>query len=214
MKNNSDSIQKNFKHHFTNQKIIGIVGSPRKNGNSDVLLNHILSGAKDEHVFTERIHLRDYQFQPCIGCEKCRKDKICTGLNDGMSLLYPTIVDSQGMVLISPTHNYNVTAWMKAFIDRLYCFYAFDSNRPRGWSSRLENQGRKAVVAAVCEQESEEDMGFTLEAMRRPLIALGYEIIGELMVFAVFDRGKVKEKRDILTKASKLGVKLAKSLSL
>ena len=86
MKSNSDSIQKNFKHHFTKRRIIGVAGSPRKNGNSDVLLNHILSGAKEENVFTEKIHLRDYQFQPCIGCEKCRKDKICTGLNDGMSL--------------------------------------------------------------------------------------------------------------------------------
>lgn len=213
MKKNNDSIQINFKNHFARRKIIGIVGSPRKNGNSDVLLKHMLSGAEKEHVFTEKIYLRDYQFQPCIGCEKCRKDKICTGLNDGMSLLYPKILDSQGMVLISPTHNYNVTAWMKAFIDRLYCFYTFDNNRPRGWSSRLENQGRKAVVAAVCEQESKEDMGFTLEAMRRPLIALGYEIIGELMVFAVFDKGKVKEKKDILARASKLGVMLAKSLS-
>ena len=213
MKKNSDSIQKDFKDYFTKRRIIGVAGSPRKNGNSDVLLHHILSGAKEENVFTERIHLRDYQFQPCIGCEKCRKDKICTGLNDGMSLLYPKIVESQGLILISPTHNYNVTAWMKAFIDRLYCFYDFDNNRPRGWSSRLEDQGRKAVVAAVCEQESKEDMGFTLEAMRRPLIELGYEIIGELPVFAVFDRGKVKEKKDILVKATKLGVTLAKSLS-
>jgi len=213
MKSKIDSIQENFEAHFTRRRIIGIVGSPRKNGNSDVLLNHILGGAKKEHVFTEKIHLRDYQFQPCIGCEKCRKDTICRGLNDGMSLLYPKILDSQGLILISPTHNYNVTAWMKAFIDRLYCFYNFDENFPRGWSSCLENQGRKAVVAAVCEQESEEDMGFTLEAMRRPLIALGYEIIGELMVFAVFDKGKVKEKKDILASASSLGVKLAQSLS-
>jgi len=213
MKSNSDSVQEGIRHHFTNRRIIGIVGSPRKNGNSDILLNHILSGAKEANVFTERIHLRDYQFQPCIGCEKCRKDTICTGLNDGMSLLYPKILESQGLILISPTHNYNVTAWMKAFIDRLYCFYTFDNNRPRGWSSRLENQGRKAVVAAVCEQKSKEDMGFTLEAMRRPLTALGYEIIGELMVFAVFDKGKVKEKKDILVRASKLGVDLAKSLS-
>jgi multimeric flavodoxin WrbA len=141
------------------------------------------------------------------------KDTICTGLNDGMSLLYPKVLEPQGLILISPTHNYNVTAWMKAFIDRLYCFYIFDNNRPRGWSSRLENQGRKAVVAAVCEQKSKEDMGFTLAAMRRPLTALGYEIIGELLVFAVFDKGKVKEKKDILVRASKLGVNLAKSLS-
>jgi len=45
MKNNSDSIQKSFKHYFTKRRIIGIVGSPRKNGNSDVLLNHTLGEA-------------------------------------------------------------------------------------------------------------------------------------------------------------------------
>ena len=209
----SNSIQENVKEYFIKRKIIGVVGSPRKNGNSDIVLKYIMSGARKENVLTEGIYLRDYQFQPCIGCERCRKEKICTGLNDGMSLLYPKIVQSQGLILISPTHNYNVTAWTKAFIDRLYCFYTFDNNRPRGWSSRLANQGRKALVVAICEQESKEDMGFTLEAMRLPLAALGYEIVGELSVFAVFDKGKVSEKKDILERAVKLGAKLAQSLS-
>lgn len=209
MKSNMDSIQKSSDGYLPKKGIIGIGGSPRKNGNSDVLLKHILNRVKEKNHPVEWVHLRDYQFQPCIGCEKCRKDKICTGLKDGMSLLYPKILESQGLVLVSPTHNYNVTAWMKAFIDRLYCFYNFDNNRPRGWSSRLADQGRKAVLAAVCEQETKEDMGFTLDAMRRPLEALGYEIIGELSVFGVFDRGKVKEKKEVLIRASKLGVDLA-----
>lgn len=101
---------------------------------------------------------------------------------------------------------------MKAFIDRVYCFYNFDNRRPRRWSSQLAGQGRKAVLAAVCEQEEIADMGFTLDAMRLPLEALGYEIIGELPVLALFDRGKVKEESEILLKASKLGSDLAKSL--
>jgi multimeric flavodoxin WrbA len=130
-----------------------------------------------------------------------------------MSLLYPKIVEAQGLVLVSPTHHYNVTAWMKAFIDRLYCFYDFDGKRPRGWSSRLAGQGRKAVLAAVCEQTRKEDMGFTLAAMRRPLEALGYEIVGELPVFGIFEREKVKEKTEVLRKASELGEELAKLLT-
>ena len=128
--------------------ILGIGGSPRKHGNSDVLLTRILQGARKEKIATEQIHLCDYNFEPCIGCEKCRKTKVCKGLNDGMQLLYPKIVTSRGLVLVSPTHNYNVTAWMKAFIDRLYCFYIFNDSRPRGWSSRLAGQGRKAAVGA------------------------------------------------------------------
>jgi multimeric flavodoxin WrbA len=189
-------------------QILGIGGSPRKGGNSDILLQHIL------HNGGEKKQLRDFQFQSCIGCEKCRKDKICTGLQDGMSLLYPKIIEAKGLVLVSPTHNYNITALMKAFIDRLYCFYNFDAkNRPGPWSSQLGNQGRKAIIVAVCEQENKKDMGFTLDAMRLPLEALGYEIIGELAVLGVFARGKVKERKSILAKASDLGTLLAQAVS-
>jgi len=193
-------------------KVLGIGGSPRKGGNSDVLLNHILKGVDENPLTVDKVHLRDYQYQGCIGCERCRKDKICTGLNDGMSLLYPEILEAKGLILISPTHNYNVTAWIKAFIDRLYCFYIFDNNRPRGWLSQLAGQGRKAVLAAVCEQENKEDMGFTLDAMRLPLEALGYEIIGELPVLRTFSKGKVQEQTETLEKAAKLGSDLAKSI--
>ena len=49
----------------------------------------------------------------------------------------------------------------------------------------MAGQGRKAIIAAICEQENKEDMGFTLEAMRLPLEALGYEVIGELPVFSI-----------------------------
>ena len=120
----------------------------------------------------------------------------------------------QGLILVSPTHNYNITAWMKAFIDRLYCFYDFDNNCPRGWSSRLAGQNRKAVIAAVCEQETKKDMGFTLEAMRLPLNALGYQIVDELAVFKIFKRGAVKKEKEILAKADKLGKDLANALSV
>lgn len=212
METNVHLSQKSSDSHFPKQRIIGIGGSPRKGGNSDVLLQHVLNGVKQKNIPAGNVKLRHYQFQACVGCERCRKDRICTGLKDGMHLLYQEIIESQGLILVSPTHNYNVTAAMKAFIDRLYCFYIFDNNRPRGWSSRLAGQDRKAVLAAVCEQETKKDMGFTLEAMRLPLEALGYEIVGELAVFGIFERGKVKEKKEILVRASNLGVDLAESL--
>lgn len=194
-------------------KIIGFSGSPRKNGNSDILLKTILSGADQEEIPTKSINLRSINFQGCIGCEKCRKDKICTGLIDGMSLLYNEIISSKAIVLVSPTHNYNITSWMKAFIDRLYCFYNFEKNRPGSWSSQLANQNRKAVIAAVCEQKNKEDMGFTIEAMKKPLEALGYEIISELAVYKIFDKAKVKEDRKAIENAYNCGKKLAKSIN-
>jgi len=84
------------------QRILAIGGSPRIHGNSDVLLKHILNGVQEENVPTEGIQLRDYYFKPCIGCERCRKDKICTGLNDGMHLLYPSISENHKISRINP----------------------------------------------------------------------------------------------------------------
>ena len=193
-------------------KILGISGSPRKNGNSDTLLKNIIKGAASLEFRATSLNLSDIRFQGCIGCEKCRKDKVCTGQIDGMSLLYEEIITSRGLILVSPTHNYNITSWMKAFIDRLYCFYIFENNRPRSWSSQLANQHRKAVIAAICEQEDKGDMGFTIEAMKNPIKALGYDIVGELSVFGIFDKGKVKGDAESIQQAYELGLNLAKAM--
>ena len=95
----------------------------------------------------------------------------------------------------------------------MYCFYDFRDSLPRAWSSRLAGQGRKAVVAAVCEQENEADMGFTLEAMARPLAALGYEVVEQVAVFRHFARGAVKKDPAALERAFDAGRRLARSLS-
>ncbi len=202
----------NLKNIYPENRAVGFSGSPRKNGNSDIVLKTIMTGINQEGVHSDHYNLTDIDFTGCIGCEKCRKTKVCTGLIDGMSVMYPKVYTSKGLVLVSPTHNYNITSWMKAFIDRLYCFYNFENDRPRSWSSQLADQNRKAIVAAICEQESAEDMGFTLEAMKNPLEALGYEIIGELSVFKIFDKAKVKHDEQILKNAHQLGKKLAISI--
>lgn len=202
--------------HITNMQttndILGIEGSPRKNGNSHRMLQAILEGASSGKPLSRCVHLRDYRYEPCVGCEKCRKDKICTRFKDGMTLLYPELMSCRGLVLVSPVHNYNVTAWMKAFVDRLYCFYEFQDTSPRQWSSRLAGQGRKAVIAAVAEQADKRDMGFTLDAMRLPLEALGYEIVTEIPVLGIFDRGGIKSHPHILEGARQAGTRLADAL--
>ncbi len=200
------------KHIHPEDRIIGFSGSPRKNGNSDIVLETIMAGVKQELVPSCHYNLTDIDFKGCIGCEKCRRTKICTGLIDGMSLIYPQLLRARGLVLVSPTHNYNITSWMKAFIDRLYCFYNFENDRPRSWSSRLAKQNRKAAIAAICEQESTEDMGFTLEAMRNPLEALGYEVIEALPVFKIFDKARVRHHEHVMNTAHEVGEKLAQSL--
>lgn len=195
-------------------KILGIGASPRKGGNTDILLKYLSKGASSQNVSTEEIHLRDYSFQSCLGCEACRKAKECTGLNDDMQLLYPKIQEAKGLILVSPVHNYNMSALMKAFIDRLYCFYDFSEERPGNWSSRLAGQGRKAIIAAIGEQSNSEEggMDLTLKAMRLPVEALGYEIISIIPILGIFDKGKIESNKKILNKAENLGRQMAKSV--
>lgn len=190
-------------------RILGISGSPRRGGNSDLILGSILKGTGAD---SEVLYLSDIDFSSCVGCERCRKDKTCTRFEDGLTPWYETISQAEGMVLVSPVYNYNITSWMKAFIDRLYCFYDFDNERPRGWSSRLAGQGRAAALAIVAEQISEEDLGFTMDALRMPIEAFGYQIAGELSVMGKFEAGIVGQDPKVMQKCAELGKKLAEML--
>jgi multimeric flavodoxin WrbA len=195
-------------------RVLTVGGSPRAGGNTDTLIKQISLGIEEKITEVSHIKLKDINPQGCIGCEKCRKDKVCTMLYDGMSALYPDIIESQGLVLVSPVHNYNITSWMKAFIDRLYCFYNFNNNtRPREWNSRLANQHRKVVIAAVCEQASMQDMGFAIEAMQKPMEALGYEIVGTLPALYSFEKGAVTKQQEVMEQALLLGRLLGQSLT-
>ncbi|KGK99662.1 flavodoxin [Methanococcoides methylutens] len=197
---------------MNNVKILGVGGSPRKNGNTDILLDTFLKGAESEGAETKKLHLRDYSIESCIGCEACRKAGTCTQFHDGMNLLYPEIEASNGLILGSPTYNYNITAPMKSFIDRLYPFYNFAEERPGPYSSKLGDQGRKALVFTVCEQVKAEEMGFTLEALGMPLEALGYEVLEKFLSTGCFRKGEVLKDEDILEKAFESGKKMALAL--
>ena len=188
--------------------ILGVEGSPRRKGNSHTLLDIALGEFKENKFKTSTVHLRELQMSSCIGCEGCRKAKKCVGLKDGMTDVYPLIDQSQGLVIISPVHNYNITAWMKAFIDRLYCYYDFEDTIPRAWSSRLAGQNRKAVVVAIAEQDNNADMGFVFEAMALPLKALGYDVVDEVKVLKTFKAGTVIDNTEALVRIKEASLKL------
>ncbi|MCB2226769.1 MAG: flavodoxin family protein [Desulfarculaceae bacterium] len=192
--------------------ILAISGSPRKGANSGKLASEVLAGAAEAGHDTELIRLREHEFSACIGCERCRKSKACIGLDDGMQALYPLVDKAQGLVLISPTHNYNVSALMKAFIDRLYCFYDFGEQRPGPWGSRLAGQGRKALIGAVAEQLDSEGLGVVLPALRLPLESFGYEVVGELVAPGVFPPGAVSRDAAIMAQAHAAGRALGQAV--
>ncbi|GCA64600.1 hypothetical protein KIPB_014783, partial [Kipferlia bialata] len=69
--------------------VLGLSGSPRKGGNTDTLLQTILEAATQSGCATHSDRLADLQYQPCVGCEACRRADKCVRFKDGMTGLYP-----------------------------------------------------------------------------------------------------------------------------
>lgn len=189
--------------------MLGISGSPRKNGNTDIIIREMLRGADDAGIKTELIFLRDYVITPCIGCEKCRKDKTCSQYNDGMNLLYPKIEAADHIILGSPVYHYNITSQMKSFIDRLYPYYIFSDDRPRRYQSRLADTKRSSLIFSICEQTDKKEEGFAIEAMSRPLEALSYHIWDTLPLCGFFEKGSILQDVTIMETAYKMGREFA-----
>lgn len=194
------------------RKVLLVSGSPRAKGNTDTLLREIGRALEAARITTVFVPLRDYAVHSCIGCERCRKDKTCTAFYDGMHLLYPLIEESGGLVVGSPTYNYNITPEMKCFIDRLYPYFDFASERPGPYSSRLADEGRKLLTVGVCEQNDLADMPHTLPAMTDPFRAMGYGLVEELAVTGHFPKGSVAKDQEALSRAGRAGESLAAAL--
>lgn len=96
--------------------LLYISGSPRKHSNTDYLLHLLL-----DRVGGEFIKLTDYDVKPCSSCWVCRKKGACIIDDEMTSILIPKLLNADGMVLGSPVYFNNVTAQMKAFIDRTWC---------------------------------------------------------------------------------------------
>jgi len=195
-------------------KILGIVGSKRKHGNTSILVQKAMEAAREEGIETEVIFLSDYTIAGCTGCEGCENTYKCV-INDDMQKIYPRLLEADAIILGSPTYFYNVSADVKAFIDRCYCFEIFAEGDRSVWMGINEVLGGKyAVVIAVCEQFSEADMGYTAEAMVKPLEALGYRVIDIVKVLGLFKKGEALNNEKALEQTAKAGKKLAKTLKL
>ena len=103
--------------------ILGLAASPRKGGNTDILLKSFLEGAAQDGIETEIIHLVDLDISPCMGCETCFEDGQCM-IEDDASRVYDKLLLSDMLVLATPVYFYSVSSHAKLLIDRCQCLWA------------------------------------------------------------------------------------------
>ncbi len=98
-------------------KVIGIVGSPRKNGNTEAAVNHALNAIAEEGIEVELIRLAGLDIRPCTACMLCAKEERCS-IDDDLFPLYLRVKAADGIILSSPVYYGSATALVKAFIER------------------------------------------------------------------------------------------------
>ena len=98
-------------------KVLGIAGSPRRDGNTDLLLRQVMAGASNEQTQTKTVILQELSIAPCRHCDGCLKTGKCVQ-NDDMQWLHTDLREADRIVLASPIFFMGVTAQAKAMIDR------------------------------------------------------------------------------------------------
>lgn len=103
-------------------KVLAISCSPRKGGNTEVLLAEALEGARECGAETEFLSVRGKNIQPCDGCDTCSTSGECH-IKDDMPEFYAKMRAAQGIIFGTPVYWYSVTAQAKLIIDRSYALY-------------------------------------------------------------------------------------------
>ena len=104
-------------------KVLGISGSPHRHGNTEMLLDSFLEGARASGATVEKVVLKDLDYSPCRGCNACHKTGDCVVKDDAI-ILYEKILASDCMAVASPIYTMGITAELKGFIDRQQYLWA------------------------------------------------------------------------------------------
>ena len=119
-------------------KVLGIVCSPRKEGNTEILVREALQAAKEAGAETELVLVADKNIGPCDGCLVCSESGECI-VDDDMQELYEQLLAADGLIFGTPVYFINVTAQAKAIIDRSFAFLR---------TGKLRGKVAAAMVAA------------------------------------------------------------------
>jgi len=184
-------------------KVLGVNGSPRIGGNTDILLDKVLEGAETRGADTEKVILNELKFSPCQECEGLKDDGECV-IHDDMRELYAKIKEADALVLASPIFFGSLSGQTKMMIDRFQCAWRlkYMLNKETGYKNK------KAVFISV-EGSDRKDFFENARAIARNFFAtVNADYKGELFCSGVDEKAGILNHPGCLKKAFELGVKL------
>ena len=171
----------------TEARVLGVVGSPRRGGNTETLVDEVLRGAAEAGAQTEKAVLSEMNVQPCRACDACSRLGSCV-IEDDMVALLEKMKASRVWVLGTPVYWWGPTAWMKAFIDR---WYGVDRAMFRG----------RGVVLVVPSGGGSSYARQTVEMLESIVPYLGMKHIRTIVAPGTSGPGSVKQNEALMKKA-------------
>ena len=190
-------------------EITAIYGSPRKNGNTDLLLDAFLKKFENSEHEINRFYLRKMSISPCIECEKCYTTGTCV-LDDNMKELYPLFKSSDIIVLSSPVFFYGLNALAKAMVDRSQCCWAekylLKQEKPVPISPKP-----KGVFLSVGGAKGKRNFEGIILTVRYFFDALDIDFTDHLLFKEIDQKGAIKAHPTALEEARTLAEKLSRN---
>ena len=187
------------------KKLIAFNGSPRREGNTAILLEEALRGARSEGAETRLVHLNDLHLRGCQGCMACQGNGGTCAVEDQTHPLLEAIRNSDGVLLGSPVYMWQMSAQLKALVDRFFCFL----DVPGGYRQHLTPPKPTLLVVA---QGQADPACFrpAFESFERCLAFLGFPVTRTLVAPGVLAPGDVSTRGDLLREAFEAGAALAR----
>jgi multimeric flavodoxin WrbA len=185
-------------------KILGLWGSPRKGGNSEILLDAFLKGAQERGAEVEKVALRALKISPCLEIYHCFKDGTCP-IKDDMQDLYPKLLAADVVALASPIFFYGLSAQAKAMIDRTQSQWA------RRYVLKDDFPGPDRQGVLLCTGATTGKLLFVGARLTAKYFfdAINVTYAAEILVRGVDEKGAILNKPEVLANAADLGQRLA-----
>jgi len=190
-------------------KVLGLFGSPRRGGNTEILLEEALKGAEGEGTEIERLYLTDLKITPCTECHGCDSTGDCVIL-DEMQKIYPKLLEADVIILASPIFFYGVTAWAKSLIDRSQALWA-KKYLVKDPSMGKRGKRRKGFFISVGATKGQKIFEGAILTVKYFFDALNAEYAGELVYRGVDGKGEILKLPEALEQAREAGRRLVLS---
>ncbi len=187
-------------------KVIGVVGSPRKNGNSETLVQAVLEGAKEKGHETKIFLLGEMSYRGCEACMYCKSHDRCK-LEDDLTEVMDTIKEADAIVLGAPIYMMQYSGQFKLFEDRLYQFLGTGSRRTsEGYNFKVSlKPGKKAIVITTQGNPDPKMFEGAINSLTFGLKMFGFELNDSILLTTGNSPGAARENKDLMERARQDG---------